>query len=285
MIYILYNSLANNKNRNDAKLFLEKVCEGKKFSFFDVRSISDFGDFFSKILDDDEIILSGGDGTLNHFVNDIQNLCIKQKIYFYSDGSGNDFKNDVEDFAKIENNLILLNEFLENLPEVNVNGMKRRFINGIGFGIDGYCCEEGDKIREKSGKPVNYTKIAIKGLLGKFKPSNAKVTVDGKTYFYKNVWLCPSMLGRFYGGGMMIAPFQNRLSDERKLTVVVCHSKSRLKTLLSFPSIFKGSHAKFKKIISFIPGHEIKVEFDKAQALQIDGETVKNVLSYTASFN
>ena len=47
--------------------------------------------------------------------------------------------------------------------------MKRRFINGIGFGIDGYCCEVGDQLKAKSDKPVNYASIAIKGLLFHYK--------------------------------------------------------------------------------------------------------------------
>ena len=68
----------------------------------------------------------------------------------------------------------LLNPFLANLPEVTVQGKTRRFINGIGFGIDGYCCEEGDLQREKSDKRVNYTAIALKGLLYDFHPTTAK---------------------------------------------------------------------------------------------------------------
>ena len=40
--------------------------------------------------------------------------------------------------------------------------------------MDGYCCEEGDKHRAVSDKPVNYTTIAIKGLLYKFKRRSNK---------------------------------------------------------------------------------------------------------------
>ncbi len=312
MIYILYNPLANNKRGAEANSELEKLFkekEGREALFLDVRKISGFNEFIGNLSDDDEVVLSGGDGTLNHFINDVSDLNIRPKIYLFPDGSGNDFERDVKGFyadtfrktdsfsgvssmkdfsnkdsAKTEDKLILLNGFLKNLPEVSVNGMKRRFINGIGYGIDGYCCEVGDEMREKSDKPVNYALIAIKGLLGKFKPSNAVVTVDGKSKSFKNVWLAPSMLGRFYGGGMMVAPFQDRLNQEKKLTSVVWHSKSKLKTLLAFPSIFKGEHIKRTKMIETFVGHEIKVEFDKPQALQIDGETVKNVLTYTATF-
>jgi hypothetical protein len=39
---------------------------------------------------------------------------------------------------------------------------------------------------------------------------------------------------------------------------------------------------KFKKVFEIIEGMEIKVEFDRPCALQIDGETVKDVSVYEA---
>ena len=36
------------------------------------------------------------------------------------------------------------------------------------------------------------------------------MTVDGKTEKFRNVWLAPTMFGRFYGGGMIPTPEQNR---------------------------------------------------------------------------
>ena len=48
-----------------------------------------------------------------------------------------------------------------------------------------------------------------------------------------------------------------------------------------FPSIFKGEHIKKTKMVKVYEGHEITVVFNKPTALQIDGETVKNVLTYT----
>lgn len=48
-----------------------------------------------------------------------------------------------------------------------------------------------------------------------------------------------------------------------------------------FASIFKGEHIKHKDVVSIYEGHNICVEFDSPRALQIDGETVKNVLTYS----
>ena len=80
----------------------------------------------------------------------------------------------------------------------------------------------------------------------------------------------------------MIAPNQNRLKDDT-LSVVLYISKSKLKALMTFPSIFKGEHIKKEKMVKIFKGKTIEVTFDRPTALQIDGETVTDVLSYKAS--
>ncbi len=279
MIRVLYNPLANNKN---GKAEAEKLKEtyGDGISFEDVTKISDISAYIAA-SGDDTIVLAGGDGTINRFACDVYGKLPEKKILYYPAGSGNDFYNDVKDSAERENGLVILNPYITDLPTVTVNGITQPFVNGIGYGIDGYCCEEGDKHRERSDKPVNYTSIAIKGLLFHFKPVNAKVTVDGKTYEFKKVYLAPSMNGRFYGGGMMIAPAQDRLNGEHSLSVVLYYGASKLKTLMVFPSIFKGEHVKHTEMVEVITGHDITVEFDRPTALQIDGETIVGVTSYT----
>ena len=154
---------------------------------------------------------------------------------------------------------------------------------GIGYGIDGYCCEVGDALREKSGKPVNYTAIAIKGLLFHYHPTNAIITVDGVAHRYNKVWLAPTMNGRFYGGGMMPTPDQKRFSEDKKVSTMLFFGSGKLKTLYVFPSIFKGEHIKHPEMCTVLTGKEIQVEFDRPTALQIDGETVLGVTGYTVN--
>ena len=112
------------------------------------------------------------------------------------------------------------------------------------YGIDGYCCLKGDRQRAVSTKPVNYASIAVKGLLFHYKPTSAVVTVDGVKHTYKHVWLAPTMNGRYYGGGMIQTPQQERLLQTRQLSVMVFRSPSKLRALAVFPSIFKGAHIK-----------------------------------------
>lgn len=284
MIYVFWNKLANNGKAVEAKAELENVFSGEELNFIDVREIKNAADSCKELKAEDKIIISGGDGTLSRFVNDIFELHLQNEIFFYTCGTGNDFVNDVRDKCEIKNNLIPMNEFLKSLPVVTVNNEKHYFINGIGYGIDGYCCEEGDKLRAKSDKPINYAAIAIKGMLGKFKPCGGSVTVDGVTTRYKKIWLAPTMNGRYIGGGMKITPDQDRLNAEHLVTNLVFHDSGMLKTLMVFPSIFKGEHVTHKDIIEIKTGHEIKVEFDKPCALQIDGETYTNITNYSVSY-
>lgn len=150
----------------------------------------------------------------------------------------------------------------------------------IGNGIDGHCCQVGDEQREKTTKPVNDTAIAIKGLLFRYKPTNAVVAVDGENDSYRKVWLAPTMNGRFYGGGMMPAPGQNRLNPEGTVSTMVMFGAGKGKTLAVFPSIFKVEHIRREDMVE---GHSISVEFDRPTPIQIDGETIPGVSGYSVT--
>lgn len=274
--HVLYNPNAGNGTGEvQAKELKETLGE---IAFADMTKIDDYAQFFNGIKSEDEVVVCGGDGTLNRFVNAIGEAAQTHALSYYACGSGNDFMREVQPDG--ERKIVALNDYIQNLPTVTVNGKTHRFINGIGFGIDGYCCEEGDKLRTATDKPINYTGIAIKGLLFHYKPTNATVVVDGKEYRFKKVWLAPTMNGKYYGGGMIPTPEQKRTDDT--LSVMLFHGTGKLKSLMIFPSIFKGEHVKKKKHITVLSGKEITVKFDSPRALQIDGETISGVTEYTA---
>lgn len=279
--HVLFNPYAGNSRGEEESHKLDELLRDKTLRYWNMSEIGDYRAFFAALPAEDAVILCGGDGTLNRFINDTDGLEIVNDIQYYAVGSGNDF---LHDLGKEKGEPPFpVKEYLKDLPVVTVQGKTYRFLNGIGYGIDGYCCEVGDKLRATSDKPVNYTSIAIKGLLFHFKPSNAVVTVDGERHEYRKVWLAPSMNGRYYGGGMKIAPDQDRRNPEHKLSVCVLFGSGKLKTLIVFPSIFKGEHVKHTEMSEVLTGHEIKVEFDRPCALQIDGETILGVTEYSVS--
>ena len=273
---ILYNPLSNNCHGEAEAKALDDLLKGSELEYIDVTKTDGVKSVLDSLGAEDKLVVSGGDGTLNHFINDIDGIDIKNEVLFFSTGSGNDFLSSV---GAEKGELVPLNGFLGKLPAVTVNGKTYKFINGVGYGIDGYCCEKGDELRGTGDKPINYTSIAIKGLLFHFKPVNAKVTVDGKTHRFKKVWLAPTMFGRFYGGGMIPTPDQKR--EDGTVSTMVYHNCGKLKALMVFPNIFKGEHVKHKEMISVFKGHNVTVQFDQPTALQIDGETIKGVTSYS----
>ncbi len=280
--YALYN-LKSGYNTTLDSIQALKEKTGMDIDFYDVCAIKDYGEFFSKLGAEDDILICGGDGTLNRFVNNTKDVEYSNKVFYYPTGTGNDFAQDLGYGKNCEP--FEITKYLKDLPTVTIDGKTRLFVNGVGFGIDGYCCEVGDIKKKTATKPVNYTAIAIKGLLYGYKPSGAVITVDGVSHRFEKVWIAPTMNGRYYGGGMQAAPEQKRDDENKTLSLVLFHDSNKLKTLMVFPSIFKGKHIEHTEMVSTFTGHEITVEFDKPSPLQIDGETVLNVKSYIAKKN
>ena len=151
MIYVLYNSLAGNKHSVQEADALRNFLGGELIKK-DIQSI-DYKAFLTSLTAEDTVVLCGGDGTLNHFANESDGLDLACEILYYPSGSGNDFAHDVG--IEPHGKPVSIKQYLQNLPLVEVKGKNYRFLNNVGFGIDGYCCEVGDLCKTKSNKPVN----------------------------------------------------------------------------------------------------------------------------------
>ena len=266
---VFYNSKSNSGHGEELARKLSDLLKDDTLTFQDMVG-SDLKQMFASVPADTKCLICGGDGTLNYIVNHVDENDLPNEVWYFPAGTGNDFTNDIGGGDKPQE----IRRYLVNLPTVTIKGKTYKFINGVGYGIDGYCCEEGDRQRAKSDKPVNYTSIAILGLLFHFKPANAVITVDGKKEIYKKVWLAPMMNGRYYGGGMMPTPDQDRLNPGHQLSLLVWYGSGKIPTLAAFPGIFKGEHVKKTKMCKVLTGHDITVEFDAPIAAQVDGDTI-----------
>lgn len=284
MIYLYYNELADSQKIKERIPNIQKELEeslNEEIQVFSLNKMS-WKDVLSTLTNKDKVILVGGDGTLNRQIN---NLPIDEELpcdfYLYPYGTGNDFLNDVKEKQEEKTHLVKLNEFFQNLPYVEVKGKTYRFINGIGYGIDGECCKKAEEMKKEGKTDIDYAKITIGLLFHGYHAPIAKVKVDDKEELtFKKTYISAAMNGKYYGGGMMVAPKQKRGSN--LLSSVVIHGKGKLGTLMLFPKLFKGSHVQNKKAVSLIQGKTIEVSFSSPTALQIDGEMIPDVLSYKA---
>ena len=277
MNYILYNPKSNSEH-NDLNIIPGKAelerRGARQISLLEVN----IREFLGTLTGEDKLYICGGDGTLHHFVNNTRGFEFPCPVYVIRSGTGNDFLNDIGQTAP--DTLFDVREHISNLPEVEIDGEKRLFINGVGMGIDGEVCDGVEKYKKKTGKKANYTAIALKLLAYKYKRPCATVTVDGVTHHFKDVWMASAMHGRYFGGGMMISPTQDRTTG--KMSVMVMHGGSRPKILTIFPSVFNGGHIKHKDIVEIFECDEVTVKFNIPIGFQADGEVKPQMVTYTA---
>ena len=278
MTYILYNPKSNNGNGADG---LDKVtaavkAQGQQPQPMDITAM-DTATFLSGLTEPDQAIVCGGDGTLHHLVNDLSGVEVKVPLYVWRTGTGNDFLRDVG--VTKPGQMVRLNQYIENLPWAEIDGKRIRFLNNVCFGIDGQVCELGEQEKERLGRKVNFAALAVRLALRDYQLTGATVTVDGVTKKYDKVWLASALNGRYVGGGMKLAPDQDRNSD--KLCCVILRGTGRLYLLSRLASVYWGGHKRIP-CCEMIYGNDSEVTFDRPTALNLDGEVVPRVTGYRA---
>lgn len=277
MTYILYNPLANGGHYLPGIQKVQETLRGQQTEIKNVLEL-ETRPFLLGLTEADQVILCGGDGTINCLINDLDGEVPAVPVYVWKFGTGNDFLRDVP--VEPGAQMVLLNDYIRNLPCAEIGGRRIRFINNCSYGLDGIICETGERVKGQKKSKVNYTWLAIRSIVHDYHCANARVTVDGQTREYEKVWLASAFNGRFVGGGMKLAPGQERLSDT--LCCLVWHGTGRFTTILHLISVFWGGHVKRTDICDVRFGRDIQVEFDRPAPAQLDGEVVSGVTGYSA---
>ena len=227
------------------------------------------------------IIILGGDGTINEVINGIHNY--KDVLLGYvPSGSSNDLarslkisKDPEKALERILNpvRFMYLDHGIIDFPDTGTKS--RKFACSSGIGYDANVCHEvaisplkKSLNRFGAGKFV-YIAIALKQILT-LKPCSATVIVDGvNKYTYHKVLLISNMIHKFEGGGLIMAPHAD--PTDGKLSVCIVHGLSKLKVFILMPSIFFGKHVNFKGVETF-DCSTIEIITDRDLAVHTDGE-------------
>jgi diacylglycerol kinase family enzyme len=267
MDLILYNPLSNNKKSNiQTNKLIRKYKKNKTpFRLKNILKIQNIKEYLDTKKDIDKVILLGGDGTINRFVNETVNYDFTQDIYLKPNGSGNDYMRSLR--GSDEAPQYVMESMLD-------TGIKTNFINGAGIGVDGYVLYLMEKSANKRFN--RYIKSTIKALI-QYIPEPITINVDGKEHVFKKAYLISINNGKYIGSGMKMAP-QANIHDEN-LDVLVVHSIRKIFLLFIFLTIYTGKHLKFKKYIFHTKGKHIKATFTSPQIYQTDGECYYDVTS------
>lgn len=266
MYYLLFNSLSGSAKKgikSISKYCKKRNIETKLFSILDKNLVDDVLKIAKK---EDSIVILGGDGTLNAFV---QNELVKEacaKIMLYKAGSGNDFAREHR------GKLIDITDEVKNTPYYIVNNQRFNFLNGVGMGIDACVCDEVNQNPQQG-----YFKTAVK-IFKNFKPFSVDLTIDNKKNHFDDVYFFVCMNGKNIGGGMKVAP--NAIRNDGILDVYVIKGKSYKQIVLLFPLIYLGLHRLAKKHVIHLSGSDIEVDSSVLLPIQADGEVKKNITKF-----
>jgi len=188
------------------------------------------------------IIVCGGDGTINEAIHALVDSDVKLGVLPL--GTGNDFartlgiKQDL-DFACN----VLRDEKVRKVDLVKVNGDKYYgSVGGIGFDAEVASWANRYK-RFAPGATIYLLAILAKLFTYKFK----KVAIAHDTGNHTGEILMAAIGNtEWYGGGINITP--TALIDDGVLDICVVQKINKLKLLLFFPSVLKGTHTRFSEV-------------------------------------
>lgn len=268
MHILIYNPLARG---NRGKESLDEAIHELNIEKYEVFSLLDLNNNLVETLatypKDHTIILIGGDGTLNKFINKYKNAPIAQKILYYAGGTGNDFK---KNFSKAKSSLFDISEHINKL-KVEIKDSVFNVINAIGAGIDGLVVKkyhDSKKIRK-----FTYILRTVQAFFV-YKPTDVKLILDGQEHIFEKCWLVSINNGKYFGSGMKVAPMA--LVDDGLLDVCVVHGINKMNLIRYFISIFRGKHLKYTKYIFYRQAKTVEYISRANQYIQYDGELVKD---------
>ncbi len=228
------------------------------------------------------IIVLGGDGTVNEVINGIDDFS-EVLLGYIPSGSSNDLARSLKiskDPVDALNNILKPKRFeYLDLGEItfmdsDIKPRKYACSSSIGYDAD-VCLRVGQTPWKKrlnhlgAGKLI-YIAIAIRQLI-KANRCNATVITDGMNKeAYKKVLLISSMIHKYEGGGVMMAPQADPCDG--KLSICLVHGLSIIKSFILLPTLYSGKHINFKGIEAFNCSR-IEIIMEDKSSVHTDGET------------
>ncbi len=259
MYIILYNPLSRNRK---ARWLTKRLVNRFKrnnipFRLKSLLKIKDVEQYIKDAPHDVKLLLLGGDGTINTFVNQTYNLQLPREVLLMGVGSGNDFLRSMKKQQPKTQPILRMRH----------DNKSRFFMNGSGLGMDGAIAHRVSQ-SSRSGT-FTYFLAALRTFVT-YRPKYMEVEIDGELHKFKKAYLININSGEYIGGGMRLTPGARIEEDE--LQVVVVHRVHRLMIFLIFLSVYLGLHTKLRRYIFAKKGRHVKATMFAPEVAQCDGE-------------
>jgi diacylglycerol kinase family enzyme len=143
------------------------------------------------------------------------------------------------------------------------------FLNVTSFGVSGLITELVNRTTKAFGGRVSFLVGTVRGI-ARYQPEPVRIRVQGELVHDGPLVLGTAANGRFFGGGMHIAPRAEPADGLFDVVVVPGFSKIRL--LRELPRIYRGTHLEVPEV-SLHRGRCIEAEAEPGRVwVEIDGE-------------
>jgi diacylglycerol kinase (ATP) len=223
------------------------------------------------------VVAVGGDGTINEVVNGIIDKDGKSEatLGIICTGTGRDcirslnIPADFSNACKVLANRNCINIDLGHVEYIS-NGRRdqRYYINTAGLGFAASVAERTRRFKRLGGT-IPFL-IAFSTVFIAYKAKNTVFDIDGQIQQQRNLLIAVNN-GRYFGGGMKIAPDADPCDG--LLDVVTIRDVNKLRLLYNFPRLYKGTHTTHPMVNTY-KAKLIDVKTSEKLLLQLDGEVV-----------
>ena len=266
MIEIIVNSRSKT-SLIELKKIEEKLSE-KKLLYRVLRTSKNKTacDLMDEVIGDNLIVI-GGDGTINEVINNYHD---KEFVYL-AYGSGNDLARSLKfDRNSIDIDKLLNSKEIDDYAVGVVNDKK--FCSGfdLGFNADIIKSTNSSKFKKYLGKRI-YLLEGVLGIL-KLRKYKAEICWDNNQIVTDKLYLLNVMIQPYEGGGIKFAP--NATGKSNELHVMIMKDMSILTFIYNYLCLLLNKHHNLKNV-DLITTNRLTVTTNQ-EYFQIDGELVKN---------
>ena len=263
MIEIIVNSRSKKSLIELEKI--ERVLKEKKLAYRVLKTSKNTNakDLMNEIYGD-ELIVIGGDGTINEVINNYHG----KEIIYLAYGSGNDLARSIEFKKDVEiSRLLESKRFIEyDVGVVN----DRKFCSGfdIGFNADIIKRANGSKLKKYLGKYI----YLLQGVIGIFmlKKYKAKISWDSGEIDTDSLYLLNVMIQPYEGGGIKFS--QTATGQDGKLHIMIMENMNILTFIYNYLCLLLKKHNKLKRV-KHLTANVLTVTTNQ-KYFQIDGELI-----------
>lgn len=228
------------------------------------------------------VVVVGGDGTLNEVVNgffDREGVPIggDAMLALLPSGTGGDFRRAVAIPAGLDAAARLIASRTSRRIDAGrvdfADGQRRFFVNIADCGMGGEVAARVNRGGRKGGGArgsATFLAISLSTLL-RYASRIAHIDIDG-TRIDRDVRSVVVANGRYFGGGMLIAPGAEL--DDGRFDVVIIGETGRTRALVGIPSLYRGRHVR-RPEVEVHRARVVRVSCDGAPMLfDVEGEQV-----------